>query len=94
MDVTATEAKNRLGQMLDHAQREPVFIEKSGRRHGVLLSAAHYEALLAASARAAPAEAPPPRTAEEFYVRHKAWVDENNQRFEKYGLWNEEIRTW
>ena len=48
MEVTATEAKNRLGQMLEHAQREPVIIEKSGRRHSVLLSAAAYDALVAA----------------------------------------------
>lgn len=31
MNVTATGAKNRFGQLLDHAQREPAFIEKSGR---------------------------------------------------------------
>ena len=37
MIVTATEAKNRLGQMLEHARLEPVFIEKAGRRHSVLL---------------------------------------------------------
>ncbi len=93
MEVTATEAKNRLGQMLDHCQREPVVIEKSGRRHSVLLSAAQYDALVAASQGQLLEEAPP-RTAEEFYARHKDWVDENNRRFEKYGLWNEEFRTW
>ena len=49
MEVTATEAKNRLGQMLEHCQREPVMIEKSGRRHSVLISAAMYDALVAAS---------------------------------------------
>ena len=42
MEATATEAKNRLGQRLDHCQREPVVIEKSGRRHNLLLSAAQY----------------------------------------------------
>ena len=93
MQVTATEAKNRLGQMLEHCQREPVVIEKSGRRHSVLISAARYDELVAAS-KAAPAEPPLPRTADEFYARYKGWVDENNRRFEKYGLWNEEFRTW
>lgn len=93
MEVTATEAKNRLGKMLEHCQREPVVIEKSGRRHSVLLSAAQYDALVAAG-KAAAAEPPPPRTAEEFYARHKDWVDENNRRFEQFGLWNEEFRTW
>ena len=92
MEVTATEAKNRLGQMLDHCQREPVVIEKSGRRHSVLLSAAHYDALVAASAGLT--EPPPPRTAAEFTERYKDWVDEQNERFERIGIWNEEFRTW
>ncbi len=92
MEVSATEAKNRLGQMLDHCQREPVVIEKQGRRHSVLLSAAHYDALLTA---AKPADKDPvPRDGEEFYARHKHWVDDNNRRVEKQGLWNEELRTW
>lgn len=93
MEVTATEAKNRLGQMLEHCQREPVVIEKSGRRHSVLVSAAHYDALVAAG-KAASAEPPPPRTADEFYARYKDWVDENNRHVEHYGIWNEEFRTW
>lgn len=95
MDVTATEAKNRLGQMLDHCQREPVVIEKQGRRHSVLLSAAHYDALVAASQAKGPdALLSPPKTSAEFYARYKDWVDWNNDRFEKHGLWNEEFRTW
>lgn len=93
MEVTATEAKNRLGQMLDEAQRQPVFIGKSGRRHGVLLSVAHYEALLAAAGQPPPEKAPP-RTAKEFYARYKEWVDEQNRHFEQHGIWNEEFRTW
>jgi hypothetical protein len=80
--------------MLDHAQREPVFIEKSGRRYGVLLSAADYDALLAASQRAAGGDPPPPRDAAEFYARHKEWVDAENARFERIGVWNQEFRSW
>ncbi len=91
MQVTATEAKNRLGQMLEHCQREPVTIEKSGRRHSVLLSAAQYDALVA---EARPPLSTEPRSAAEFYARNKEWVDDNNRRFEQYGLWNEEFRTW
>ena len=94
MEVTATEAKNRLGQMLDHCQREPVVIEKSGRRHSVLLSAAHYDALVAASARAVLAEQAPPRTAAQFTERYKDWVDEQHRHVEQHGIWNEEFRTW
>ena len=93
MDVTATEAKNRLGQMLEHCQREPVIIEKSGRRHSVLISAAHYDALVAAG-RAATASEPSPRDADEFYARHRQWVDAQNERFERIGIWNEDLRRW
>jgi prevent-host-death family protein len=92
MDVTATEAKNRLGQMLEHCQREPVVIEKSGRRHSVLISAARYDELLAAAARPDPAVAADPGRA--FYEQHKAWVDQQNGLVEKYGIPGEEFRVW
>lgn len=95
MDVTATEAKNRLGQMLEHAQREPVVIEKSGRRHSVLMSAAQYDALVE---RAARASAAPPRKAadpgREFYEKYKDWVDMQNEHVERYGIFGEEFRLW
>jgi prevent-host-death family protein len=91
MDVTATEAKNRFGQMLDHAQREPVFIEKSGRRHGVLLSATQYDALLAAAAAAAPRDADAGRL---FYEQHRSWIDEMNAEVGQRGLWNDGLRIW
>ena len=46
--LSARDAKNRFGQMLDLAQREPVTIEKKGRPVAVVLSLRdynHYEAL-------------------------------------------------
>lgn len=45
MNVTATELKNRLGQYLETAQVEPVFIEKSGRQNSVVLSKNRYDQL-------------------------------------------------
>jgi prevent-host-death family protein len=91
MDVTATEAKNRLGQMLEHCQREPVVIEKSGRRHSVLISAARYDELLAA-ARSATARTGDPGQA--FYEQYKDWVDLQNQHFAEHGVFGEEFRAW
>lgn len=44
--IAAREAKTRFGEMLDAAQREPVIIEKHGRRVAVVLSASEYDALL------------------------------------------------
>ena len=45
MQITATELKNRLGQYLEVAQREPVIIEKSGRENSVVLSKRRYDQL-------------------------------------------------
>lgn len=42
-NIAAREAKTRFGELLDTAQREPVAIEKHGRRVAVVLSAEAYE---------------------------------------------------
>ena len=42
---SAKDAKNRFGEMMDAAQREPVCIEKHGRPTAVVLSAAEYRQL-------------------------------------------------
>lgn len=44
--IAAREAKTRFGELLDTAQREPVTIEKHGRRVAVVLSASEYDALV------------------------------------------------
>ena len=36
MLVTATEAKNRFGYVCAQAKTEPVFVEKDGRRYGLV----------------------------------------------------------
>jgi prevent-host-death family protein len=41
--VTATEAKNRFGALLDDAQRQPVVIRRQDREIAVILSMADYE---------------------------------------------------
>jgi prevent-host-death family protein len=43
--VRASDAKNRFGEMVDIAQREPVRIERHGRAVAVLVSEAEYAAL-------------------------------------------------
>lgn len=50
--VAATEAKNRLGAILDAAQREPVVIRRQDRDIAVLLSMADYDRLRSANMRA------------------------------------------
>ena len=50
--VAATEAKNRLGALLDDAQREPVVIRRQDRDIAVVLSMADYERLRAGNIQA------------------------------------------
>lgn len=50
--IPATEAKNRLGAVLDAAQREPVVIRRQDRDVAVVLSMADYERLRSANIRA------------------------------------------
>ena len=88
MEIATTEAKNCLGQMLDHCQREPVVVEKSGHRHGPLLSVAHCDALVAASP-------PVPKrgdAGQAFYAQHKGWVEEQNRLVEQFGIPAEAFR--
>jgi prevent-host-death family protein len=47
--ITATDAKNKFGQVLDQAQLEPVHIQKNGRDVAVVISAAEYQRLSAAN---------------------------------------------
>ncbi len=97
MNISSTDAKNRFGQLLDEAQKRPVTIEKSGRRHSVLMSAEAYDQLLAAAGRRAAEPEPPAEASAEgaaFYAKYKDWVDEQNRHFEQHGIWNEEFRTW
>lgn len=49
--VTAIEAKNRFGQLLDAAQREPVTVTKKGRPAAVVLSIDDYERMRGAARR-------------------------------------------
>ncbi len=47
--VAATEAKNRLGAILDAAQHEPIVIRRQDRDIAVLLSMADYDRLRSAN---------------------------------------------
>jgi len=44
-EMTATDAKNKFGQMLEMAQAEPVRIQKNGRDVAVVLSPEQYAQL-------------------------------------------------
>ena len=92
--TTATDAKNRFGQVLEQAQKRPVFIEKAGRRHSVVMSVELYDKLC----RQQQTQAEPVQEVSEegrrFYEKYKDWVDMQNEHFEKYGIFGEEYRVW
>jgi prevent-host-death family protein len=92
MTLTATDAKNRFGQVLEQAQRQPVTIEKAGRRHSVVMSAAHYDSLLAAIQN--PITVEHGEASRRFYEQYKDWVDLQNGLVEANGIPGEEYRTW
>lgn len=48
-EITAKDAKNRFGQLLDVAQRTPVRVTKNGRPVTIMLSVRHYERLRGAA---------------------------------------------
>lgn len=46
VQATATEVKNRFGEYMEKAQKEPVTVEKTGRPYVVLVSQEEYERLV------------------------------------------------
>lgn len=49
-EMTATDAKNKFGQVLEMAQSEPVAIQKNGRDVAFVVSAEQFNALKASAA--------------------------------------------
>ncbi|WP_421760510.1 type II toxin-antitoxin system prevent-host-death family antitoxin [Devosia sp.] len=49
-EMTATDAKNKFGQVLEMAQSEPVAIQKNGRDVAFVVSAEQFNALRASAA--------------------------------------------
>ncbi len=89
MQVTATEAKNRFGYVCAQAKTAPVFVEKDGRIDSVILSVQQFEALKSTAQDSTLA-----RRQKAFNQTHKEWLEEQNARFEKNGLWNDDLRVW
>lgn len=89
MQVTATEAKNRFGAICAQAKDGPVFVEKDGRIETVIVSAKQFSALQAATQADTLAQ-----RKTQFEQSHRAWITEQNQRFEAHGLWCDDMRVW
>lgn len=89
MQVTATEAKNRFGYVCAQAKTGPVYVEKDGRIDSVILSVQQFEALKSVGQNKTLGE-----RQKAFNQAHKAWIEEQNARFEKNGLWCDDLRVW
>lgn len=50
-EITATDAKNRFGQVLEMAQAGPVHVQKNGRDVAVVVSAEQYQRFLQQAAK-------------------------------------------
>ena len=87
MQVTATEAKNRFGAICASAKLAPVFVEKDGRVDTVILSLQQFEKLTSASSALSQSKS-------QFDREHQAWLNEQSARFEKHGLWCDDLRVW
>jgi prevent-host-death family protein len=95
MNLSATDAKNRFGQVLEQAQKRPVFIDKAGRRHSVVMSVELYDRLVAAKAPQRDAEAGgATEEGRQFYEKYKDWVDMQNELVETHGIFGEDYRVW
>jgi hypothetical protein len=89
MNISTTAARNQPGCMLERCQSRPVLIEKSGRRHSVLISAAHDYELMQAQRKGARSR----DAGKAFAKRYGGWVLEQQEHFERLGVWNEEFRS-
>lgn len=89
MQVTATEAKNRFGQVCAQAKTAPVIVEKDGRPDTVIVSYADYQALTA-DARAKTLA----QRRRAFSATYRDWLAEQNRDFEQNGQWSDGLVAW
>lgn len=89
MQVTATEAKNRFGYYCSRAKHEPVIIEKEGRPDTVLVDFEEFQALKRAAEQRSIAQ-----RKKEFNETYKDWIREQNESFERQGLWCDGVVAW
>ena len=89
MHITATDAKNRFGQICAQAKRQPVFVEKSGRIDTVIVSAEQFQALQAGRNLATQIS-----RKQVFEAEYADWIAAQNARVEAHGIPGEELRPW
>jgi prevent-host-death family protein len=89
MQVTATEAKNRFGSLCTQAKREPVFVEKSGQVHTVILSIEDYRALKQQHAKTSLA-----KRKQAFEAEYADWIAAQNAFVDAHSIPGADLRPW
>lgn len=89
MQISATEAKNRFGNVCAIAKREPVFVEKAGQIDTVILSAAHYQALQANQQKN-----DPKARKQAFETEFGEWISAQNAWIDAHGVPGADLRPW
>ncbi len=88
MQVTATEAKNRFGNICAYAKRAPVTVLKGGLPDSVVLSFDDYQALKQGNVKSSA------QRKREFNETYRDWIAEQNAHFEKNGHWSQGLVAW
>ncbi len=86
--ISATDAKNRFGQVCSDAKRAPVVVEKDGRPDTVIVS---YERWLEVT-QPDPAEVATRRR--RFADEHGAWLDAYREQVERHGVFGATLRRF
>ncbi len=89
MQVTATQAKNRFGNICAQAKTAPVVVEKDGRPDSVVISFEHYMHLTQSARQLSKKE-----RKKEFELRFARWLHAQNADFEAHGLWCDGAVGW
>ncbi|WP_418132228.1 type II toxin-antitoxin system prevent-host-death family antitoxin (plasmid) [Variovorax sp. 375MFSha3.1] len=89
MQVSATDAKNRFGDCLGQAEREPVQVMKNDRVAVVMVSAARYAELEALERKKTPGQ-----HKREFNETYAEWIAAQNGLVERVGVFGEDYRPW
>lgn len=88
MRISATDAKNRFGQVCSEAKRGPVIVEKDGRPDTVIVSFEQWQSV------SRPADASVRARRRRFVEAHREWLDAYREEVERDGVFGATLRAF
>jgi prevent-host-death family protein len=88
MRISATDAKNRFGQVCSEAKRGPVIVEKDGRPDTVIVSFEQWESVTRPSGASLRARR------RQFVEAHREWLDAYREQVEREGTFGATLRAF